>query len=117
MDLVRKIRFAVEGSETGWAPSPIEFEGFTDEQVGYHVLLAIEAGLITGEDTTRLNGPPEALAGRLTWSGYEFLDAARDDTRWNDAKRTIGTKTGALSFTQLTDLLMILMRRQVGFER
>ena len=30
--------------------------------------------------------------GRLTWEGHEFLDQIRDDTVWNNTKKTIKEK-------------------------
>jgi Hypothetical protein (DUF2513) len=50
-----------------------------------------------------------AFPTRLTWDGHEFLDAARDDTRWQKAKRYIVEKGSGLSFEVLQGVLMKLM--------
>jgi hypothetical protein len=51
MELIRNILLAVEASPTAWAPSAVQelqMEGYTEEEVGYHALLIIEAGLARG---------------------------------------------------------------------
>ncbi len=37
MDLVREILLAIDSHEKGYAPQKMEFEGYTDEQIGYRV--------------------------------------------------------------------------------
>jgi hypothetical protein len=78
MELIRKLVLALEGAPTGYAPDDLEIEGYTDEQVGYHAHLMIDAGLATGSDTTHMgSSSPEAMLTSLTWAGHEFADAAR----------------------------------------
>src|SRR6476660_1465967 len=86
MDLIRKIMLAVEEHEHGFAPRQIVIEGYTKEQIGYHNYLIINAGLGDGPDLTHLRSEsPEHDLRYLTFAGHEFLDAARDDTRWRKA--------------------------------
>lgn len=47
------------------------------------------------------------LSIKLTWEGHEFLDAAREDTRWNKAKE-VAAKTGSLTFSMLKEVLVQL---------
>ena len=62
------------------------FEGYTPSQVGYHAYLLVDACLAKGVDvTTHGSQAPAALITSLTWAGYEFAEAARDDTRWKKA--------------------------------
>lgn len=82
MDLVRKILMSVADNPSGWASSNLKIEGYTDEEVGYHSLIMIEAGLVAGQDVTIMGSSPEGLITRLTWQGHEFLEAAQEPTRW-----------------------------------
>src|SRR5438552_724153 len=70
--------------------------GYTDEQVGYHVFILIEAGLLEGEQFNNARLPsPAGEASRLTWAGHEFIDAARDDTRWMKVLGIAAEKAGS----------------------
>src|SRR5207237_6844454 len=90
MDLVRTILMRIEESQSGGA-EPFEIAGFTPEQVGYHSHIMMEEGLIEGVDvTTGHSKGPEIMPRALTWKGHEFLDLARDQKRWNQAKILIG---------------------------
>jgi hypothetical protein len=53
------------------------------------------------------------LPRRLTWLGHEFLDAAREDLRWGQAKRLVLEKTGSVSFATLQQVLVELMKRSL----
>jgi Hypothetical protein (DUF2513) len=91
MDLVRTILLRIEDSASGWAAQPFGIAGFTPEQVGYHAHIMMEDGLIEGVDVANFESKgPEALPQALTWKGHEFLDAARDQKRCNQAKAIIG---------------------------
>ena len=74
------------------------------QEVVYHVKLLEEAGLVEIRDLSNLSGL-RYWPTRLTWAGHEFLDAARDDTRWQKAKRFVIEKTGSLSFDLLKQVL------------
>lgn len=95
MDLIRKILFACEAHEGGHAPRPMRIDGYDNEVVGFHILLMGEAGLLRVTDKPiHGNHSPIAIPLRLTWEGYEFLDAAREQTTWEKAKGAIGTASG-----------------------
>jgi hypothetical protein len=117
MELIRKILLTVEESDTGWANHPIEIDGYDEHTIGYHCLLLVEADLCEGENITasRSKGP-EAMITRLNWEGYEFLDAAKEPARWEEARRTIFDKLGSASFQVWTAVLTNLMLRSTGLE-
>ena len=113
MDLVRAILLKIESSDSGYAPRDMSSEGFSEEQVGYHVFIMIEAGLIMGPDvTTRGSSSPQGMATRLTWQGHEFLDASRDPTRWEKAKGIAG-RIGGATIHVLGQILTRVMMSQV----
>jgi hypothetical protein len=102
MDLVRTILLRIEDSPSGWATHPFGIAGFTSEQVGYHAHIMREEGLIEGSDRHS-----------LTWKGHEFLDLARDQKRWNQAKIAIG-KVGSAPIAVWMKVLQDLMLKELG---
>jgi hypothetical protein len=115
MDLVRKIVFAIEDRASGFALAELKIEGYTQEQIGYHVCIMIEAGLLEGDDaTTWGDKSPQADATRLTWDGHDFADAARDDSRWNRAMEIVKKKAGSITISVLKELLVSLMKQSLG---
>ena len=115
MELVRKIVFAIEQGPHGFAARGFKIDGYTDEQVGYHVYIMIEAGLIEGTDTTAGDSEsPEALPRSLTWYGHEFADASRDDNRWKKAMDFVKEKAGAVGIGVLMELLTHYSKTALG---
>jgi len=113
MDLIREILLAIESDVHGFAPK-IELHGYTQEQINYHAFLLGEAGLLKVADVTSMGSEsPEAIIIRLTWSGHEFLDSARDNQRWNQAKDVIN-KIGGASIQIWVTLLTDLIKKNLG---
>ena len=87
MDLVRMILTRMESNPAGWAPRDFGIKGFSPQEIAYHAHIMMQDGLIEGCDVTSTESTgPEALPTSLTWKGHEFLDLARDQERWNQAK-------------------------------
>lgn len=109
MDLAREILLAVEKSEgmAGWID--LDLQGRSKDEVTYHVMLLEEAGLIEAHDLT-VHGDVDWRPTRLTWHGHEFLDAAREESRWAKAKSIMKEKAGGLSFEVMKEVLLELMR-------
>ena len=90
MDLCRKILLSVEAREGTVDPVDVELEGYTDSQIGYHAKLLAAQGLLEGEGFTGHGDSTHCYKPRcLTYKGHDFLEAARDDTRWRKAKAEI----------------------------
>jgi hypothetical protein len=114
MDLVRTILLRIEDSPTGWAAHPFGIAGFSPEQVGYHAHIMKEDGLIEAIDVTSTESKgPEAMPQSLTWKGHEFLDLARDQKRWNQAKAIIH-KVGSAPLSVWTKVLNDLLLKDLG---
>ncbi len=115
MNLVRKILLALETSAHGHAPLGMEIEGYSEEQIGYHVHLLGQAKLLTVEVTTGWGSQsPKAIPTSITWEGHEFLDSARDETIWSKAMKKAGDVGGPLSLTVLKSVLDSLLKGQLG---
>ena len=96
LDLCRAILEAVEADPTGYAPSPLIMDGHGNEDVGYNALMLVEAGFVTGRESSSFGGTPTAVIGRMTWKGHEFLDAVRNEDIWSKTKSIAG-KAGVAS--------------------
>ena len=115
MELIRKMVLALEDEPTGFAPRDLNFPGYTSEQIGYHAHLLIEGGYAKGFDATNHDSSgPEAVLTSLTWKGHEFVDAARDESRWKKATGIVKEKSGSVTIDVLTQLLVELMKRTIG---
>lgn len=86
-------------------------EGYPQEVVSYHLHLLLQAGLIEAKN---LPGTNEWMVKSLTWDGHEFLEAARDDSLWEKAKRLVLEKTGTLTFEALKLALMEAMKSSLA---
>jgi hypothetical protein len=114
MDLVRTILLRIEDSQTGWASHPFGIAGFAPEQIGYHAHIMMEDGLIEGTNVTTMQSKgPGAMPRSLTWKGHEFLDLARDQKRWNQAKAIIH-KVGSAPLSVWTKVLNDLLLKDLG---
>ncbi|MGH8545557.1 MAG: DUF2513 domain-containing protein [Gammaproteobacteria bacterium] len=114
-DLAREILRQIEESSdaVGVKWIDLEIEGRDPVEVSYHVRLLDEAGLIEAFDLTTMGGF-DWRPKRLTWAGHEFLDAARDDARWEKAKDLTVKTAGSLSFEGLKYVLTQLLRATLG---
>lgn len=104
-DLIREILLRVEEAPYGTVrshdPALLLFGGHADEPtVAHHMLLLEEGGYLDASirNHPESAGPVSGVALRLTWEGHDFLDAARDEGRWEKAKEITREKSGALSF-------------------
>jgi DNA-binding transcriptional ArsR family regulator len=122
MDLVRKILLESEESESPDIPKNLSVEGYTQEQIKYHLKLLRDADLITTVQYVPLfESKPEsalnvkvAVPSRLTWQGHEFLDAVRNENVWNKTKEIVKEKGGSLTFGVIKDLAIQIARQMVG---
>lgn len=102
MDLVREILLAIDSHEHGYAPQSMQFDGFTDEHIGYHVYIMGQANLLEVADASSIDGSsPKAIPLSLTWAGHEFLANAREKSHWLQAKKMMqGAGQGSFQIWQ-----------------
>ena len=92
-ELVRQILLQLEA--LGDTRSILRHDGITGydaDNVGYHMRLLKEAGLIEAECITGLGGRSACMASGLTWHGHELLDHMREQGMWNNVRRVIREK-------------------------
>lgn len=112
MDLVRRILLELEDRSDEQQSDPMSFGGYPTEDIHYHVKIMYQAGLVEviGGATDLCSWVPLGL----TWAGHDFLDAAREQTRWERAKELVKDKAGTVSFDVFKQLLISLSLKAVG---
>lgn len=61
----------------------IAVEGYSEDDIAYHLSLLQERGLIEVPDSQPMIG---IVFTRLSWDGHDFLDAVRDPEIWRKTK-------------------------------
>ena len=112
MDLVRKILLMVESAPSATELLDVEIQGADDELVAHHIQIMMEAGLVHAVDLST-DAYDDFRPQYLTWEGHEFLDACRDQGRWDKAKEIVQSKGTAVTVAVLKELLAQLMRSAV----
>ena len=110
LELCRTLLFLTEEMEgsPGRLALP-EIEGFSRDQIGYHVYLLQDAGLLKAHDARSRDNQWGFYPSHLTWAGQEFLDAARNDTIWKKAKEQIMSTAGVVTVEALKLKLPVLV--------
>ena len=112
MELVRRILIQTAAADADRIRTTfVSVDGYDDRTVARHLELMHEAGLIdanllTAEGVGALRG----AVNRITWAGYDFLDAARNDTVWARTRSLVAEKGGAVPFEILKELLVHFAR-------
>lgn len=111
MDLVRQILLHATSEQGGYANVNPEIDGYTDDQIAHHIYLMWQAGLVEAADTSAMgSSSPTAMLVSITWNGHDFLDAARSNTVWMQAKEMAKSVGGAISFELMKQLLISIAR-------
>lgn len=113
MDLARSILIALEEAPyDGFPILRFTIPDHSDNEVSYHVMLLHEAGLLRAFDVSA-DDSGMWLPAYLTWDGHEFLEAAKDDTRWNQAKTYLKDNGAPMIFDVLKTLLVSYAKRKM----
>lgn len=115
LDLCRTILLRTEEIEghPGRLKLP-EIEGFSEDQIGYHVYLLQDAGLLQAYDARDRDTMWGYYPSHLTWAGHEFLDAARNDAIWKQAKEDIMKKAGVVTVEALKLILPEIVKTLIA---
>jgi hypothetical protein len=115
MDLVRQILMATESQDNGYADGNPTIEGYTEEQIGYHIYLMKQADLVEAADSSAMDSTsPSAILFNIKWKGHDFLEAAKSNTVWDQAKEKAKSVGGSLTFDLMKELLVATARNQLG---
>lgn len=92
MDLVRRLLLYLEDT-VDYRPlrsSDIAIGGYSDAQIGYHLGILADGGLIDVIDTNSMDSKTFSCFVRgITWQGHEFLDSVRDDGVWSQTREKL----------------------------
>jgi hypothetical protein len=113
MDLCRKILLEIEDAGFANYFSRIDIDGYTQEQIHYHIWLLHSAGLIDAFDSSTTEGP-KWHARKMTMAGHEFLEMSRNDTTWGKAKNFIIEKGQTLTIEALKIVLPVFVKQALG---
>ena len=109
MDLVRRILLAIEESAEPDLRHVLHFPDAEHARVNHHFHILKQSGLVAIVD--RSTHGAEYLDVYLTWAGYEFLDAIRDEGRWAQLKAR-SSELGLGSAAMLMDLSRAMAMQQ-----
>jgi Hypothetical protein (DUF2513) len=116
IELIRQILLRIE--ETDDVQSLFGENNVHQKVVEYHLLLLCEADLIAGVAVVECDGGELVTQivskPRLTWKGHEFLDTARDEATWNQARERVGKSVGTVAMSVLSALLIEISKQQLG---
>ena len=115
MDLVRQILLAAESHEGGYVGGNPSIDGYSEDQIGYHVYLMEQAGLVEAADSSADDSTsPSAILLSIKGKGHDFLDAAKSNSVWSQAKERAKSVGGSLTFDLMKELLVTTARSQLG---
>ena len=113
-DLIRKILLQLEEHKNGPVTTAPVIENYTSDEIAYALTIMNDAKFFVATETKRPGSKyPGIMPTRLTWEGHDFLDAARDEDRWNKAKKIITEMGGNVPFDVLNTILLSLMMAQI----
>jgi hypothetical protein len=91
MELIRKLLLAVEDWPATGGDRTFASLGADPEELDYNLHLAKEGGLLEFVTAQNLEGSVFKRMS-LTWSGHDFLDAAREQPIWEEVMTSMKTK-------------------------
>lgn len=99
MSLIRAILMWAIDQPHGYIYANPMLDGYTEEEVSYHVYLMDQAGLIKASVRNVISLPsPDATVQEITWEGYEFASAVRDEALWRRAGAVVLKEGASFSF-------------------
>src|SRR5579862_1589791 len=98
---------AAEADESNCALVDLAIDGYTAQQLGFHCWLLVNAGLAASGNGEMKEGddPYYCTIFHLTWAGYEFLDNARNESRWKTVMDKLRGAAGSVSVSVVSQAL------------
>lgn len=119
MELIRKLLLYVEAvpeHRTALKSHEIEIEGFTGEQIDYHLMQMEMDDLIVARQNSDMHAPRKGtwLISYLAPQGHDFLDAARNPTIWSKMQERVAAFGGNVALSVLVELGTALTKEALG---
>jgi hypothetical protein len=117
MDLYRQIVLKLEALDLEFgsvvtidvSDGDLNIEGYTHEEIAYHLDQVIRSGMIDDAGASSFDGPGFRC---LTPTGHDFADSVRDDKLWALTKEG-ALKAGGFTLQLLADLAKGFTRKQI----
>ena len=116
MELIRKVMLEAEKTKDPNELVDPKIEGYNETEISYHIALLDDAGLLHGQDRSAI-GVFRWSAGTLTWAGHEFVEAARDEDVWKEARAVVEKSGNGVVFEVLKHALMSVLKKRAGFSK
>ncbi len=113
IDLIREILLQLELNGPNMSGVKFQIEGYSQDEINYHLSLLVEGGLVDAIDVSSHKGVGW-IPRRLTLEGHDFLDRARDKNRWEKAKKILAEKGGGMAIGLLNSILINLIKNEMG---
>ena len=118
-DLIKKILSVLEETEVdapnAYLDSLNKIEGYSEDQVIYHVRQLISDGYIDGEVIDSIGRQGSGLfIRRLSWKGHQFVENSRNDSFWKRSKEIVLSKVGGVSIDVLAETLKRLVENALS---
>jgi len=117
MDLVRGLLLKLEAHSlppgatdtlTGHEPE-VSVEGYSSEQITFHLELLREAGFIESPGSQPMQG---VTFRKLSWAGFDFLDSVRSPEVWKKTKQGVEA-AGGFTIDLVKDLAKGFVKKQI----
>ena len=113
-ELLRHILIQIEDAPA--SSQPIQFlsvdGSVTDETLGLHLKLLLDAGLIEG--TVRQGRDVSFAIQRLTWAGHDFVERSRNEGVWRKVMEEVKSKGVSMTIEVLGKLLQKYAESHLG---
>lgn len=106
LDICRRILLFLEKQQFGASFIEVKLDGVGADTLAYHLMLMKQANLIDALNIAKSNENFDWRAKFITWRGHEFLEAARDEARWRQARTQLQACTGGEVFDVLMQVLV-----------
>ena len=111
MDVIRLLLLQLEGDEK----ATDDLKTYDEPTVVYNAALIVDAGLVEGAVARGGDNSPIGVAmNHMTWSGHDFLDAARDDNLWKKAKQNVMKPAASYTFEIVKAYLKTEIMKRIG---
>lgn len=113
-DLVRDILIQAEQCEDVLDGEILVTNERSAELIAYHLEMMRDYGLIDVKIEYAMGGHPlNMIVKKITWHGYDYLDAIRSKKIWNKAKKMINETVGEASLSIIKDTCLLLVKQAI----
>ncbi len=118
-DLIRTLMLVLEQA-SDYVNDSLAVEGYSRDQVAYHLGLIVRAGYAegpqpryssTGSDPTI---PMAVVVSRLSPAGHDFIASLRDDTVWAKVKERLAKVGGSASLEIIGQVGTAITKQMLG---